>query len=94
MREPNEPKSVLTGEGTTPIRRDLNHELAAVSLAILDKEDERKEFCTTINGELKKLKKRQRELSNEIKSGGQQLPIDFYAPPQEDDLEDEDDDHN
>lgn len=66
------------------IARDLNHELAAVSLAILDKEDERKDFCHKVNAEIKKLKKRQRELASEIKQGGRQIPIDFYAGAEND----------
>jgi hypothetical protein len=58
---------------------DLKYELAAVSAAILDKEDQRGEFTRRANAEIKKLKKRQRELVSEIKAGGTQLEMHYAA---------------
>lgn len=77
------PSSTVTTDAphAVPIAVDLNHELAAVALAILDKEDARRDFNKEINTEIKKLKKRQRDLATEIKSGGRQIPISFYAAP-------------
>lgn len=56
---------------------ELTQELAAVSLAILDKEDARRSAAQTFNADLKKLKKRQREIATEIKAGGTQLTMMF-----------------
>lgn len=56
---------------------ELTQELAAVSLAILDKEDARRTTAQEFNVALKKLKKRQREIANEIKAGGTQLTMMF-----------------
>jgi len=64
---------------TIAIRRDLNQEIAAVAMAMLDKEAERTEANKRFNTELKKLKKRLLEVAHEIKAGGNQIPFQFEA---------------
>lgn len=60
-----------------PVGDELTQELAAVTLAVLDKESERGETVKRFNSEIKKLKKRQRDIATEIKSGGRQLRMLF-----------------
>lgn len=78
-----EPTKTVIDQGapnTVPVKKDtttLANELAATGLAIFDKEEERKEFTTRVNGEIKKLKKRYREIASEIKAGGHQLVMHF-----------------
>lgn len=64
---------------TIAIRRDLNQEIAAVAMAILDKEGERTEYNKRANSEIKKLKKRLLEVAHEIKAGGNQIPFEFSS---------------
>lgn len=73
------PQAVITdSDNTTRVpAMDLKYELAAVSASILDKEDDRRSYCKDINEQIKKLKKRQRELCVEIRSGGSQLVMHF-----------------
>jgi len=71
-------QSVITNNpNAIPIRRDINQELAAISMQILDKEAERTDVNKRINTDLKKMKKLQRDLANQIRAGGKQLPISF-----------------
>lgn len=64
---------------TIAIRRDLNQEIAAIAMAILDKEGERTEWNKRANTDLKKLKKRLLEVAHEIKAGGNQVPFQFTS---------------
>lgn len=68
---------------------ELTQELAAVSLAILDKEDARRTSAQEFNVALKKLKKRQREIANEIKAGGTQLTMMFGGASSSEEIETE-----
>jgi len=74
---PNREVINMDAPNTVPLTRDLAHELAAVSAAILDKKDERTRNAKRINLAIKDLEKRQRELIDEIKAGGTQLAIHF-----------------
>jgi len=74
---------LITDETSTiAIRRDLNQEIAAIAMAILDKEGERTEWNKRANTDLKKLKKRLLEVAHEIKAGGNQVPFQFEAMTQ------------
>jgi predicted nuclease with TOPRIM domain len=75
-----EPTTEIIDQGapnTVAMKTDMVNELAATGLAIFDKEEERREFQTRINGEIKKLKKRYREIAHEVKAGGTQLIMNF-----------------
>ena len=76
-----EPKAVITdSERTTRVPSTLTQELAAVSLAILDKREERTNANKQFNSEIKKLEKRQRDVATQIRAGGIQLALsDFDA---------------
>lgn len=67
----------MDAPNTVPVTRDVLHELAAVSAAILDKRDEKTRAAKRFNLAIKDLEKRQRELIDEVKSGGTQLAIHF-----------------
>lgn len=61
-----------------PVSRDLAYEIAAVSAAILDAREEKTRLAKTKNLEIKALEKRQRELIETIRSGGDvQLAMKF-----------------
>ena len=61
-----------------PVSRDLAYEIAAVSAAILDTEEEKTATAKEYTATLKKLKKRQRELIAEIRtSADTQLVMNF-----------------
>lgn len=83
MTEPSTEVIDMDAPNTTPVNNSnsLVYELAATSLAILDKEDERRSFVKTINEDIKGLKKRQRELSTTIKAGGIQIAMNFGSVP-------------
>lgn len=73
-----EPTHIITDNpNVVPVSRDLAYEIAAVSAAILDKEEEKTETAKQFTKEIKALKKRQRELITEIRSGNTQLAINF-----------------
>ena len=52
-------------------------EIAAVSAAIPEAEDEKKRVATEFNAEIKMLKKRLRELQDELRNLGTQLSLNF-----------------
>ena len=74
-----QPQAVLTdSSNTVRVSRDLAYEIAAVSAAILDAREEKTRVAKKFNTDIKALEKRQRELINEIRSGGDtQLAIRF-----------------
>lgn len=73
------PVAVLNGEGTVSANNAPNPmELAAVSLAILDKRAERTRFLRTINEDIKGLERRQRDIASAIRAGGVQLGLDLF----------------
>lgn len=84
-RETSPSKTVTTdpphAKIVKPDGQALANELAATGLAIFDKEEERREYNSKITGELKKLKKRYREIASEVKNGGVQLAMNWGSRP-------------
>lgn len=90
---------------TTPVhtRDQIVNELAAVSLALLDKREERTKANKRFNADIKDLEKRQRELAQTVKSSGmrESIQMNFGSfskpaaapqaePDEETDVDDED----
>lgn len=76
------PHAVITDSeaidaSTTRISRDLAYEIAAVSAAILDAREEKTNTAKRLNLRIRELEKRQRELIDQIRTGGTQLAINF-----------------
>jgi len=72
-----QPHEILTGEGTIPVKRDLQNELAATMSRWFEVRREKKASNETFNGELKELEERAEELIGELKAGGTQLTMHF-----------------
>lgn len=73
------PVAVLSGENTVSANNAPNPmELAAVSLAILDKRAERTSFLKQLNEDIKSLERRQRDIASAIRAGGVQLSLDMF----------------
>jgi len=80
------PQEVHTdSDRTVRVPSNLTGELAALTLAILDKEIDRTATMRKFNEDLKKLKKRQRDVATQIRAGGVQLSLaDFEHDGDED----------
>lgn len=72
-----QPHEILTGEGTIPVKRDLQNELAATMSRWFEVRREKKAANETFNDELKELEARAEELIGELKAGGTQLTMHF-----------------
>lgn len=73
------PVAVLNGNNTVSAGNAPNPmELAAVSLAILDRRAERTRFLKEVNEEIKSLERRQRDIASAIRAGGVQLSLDMF----------------
>lgn len=77
-------KSVVTEANENVVqvqtREQLINELAAVSLALLDKRDERTKANKKFNADIKDLEKRNRELAQTVKSTGIRDSIQMNFP--------------
>lgn len=90
------PKAVLTDSANTvrvPMK-DISNEIAATSLALLDKIEERTTANKEFNTEIKKLQKRLRELATEVKSAGMRDQFQMNFPAPKPPLETDDDHEN
>lgn len=70
-------RSVHTGSNTVAVNAAGENAqfLAALTIKIQDKENERTEFCKKINSEIKKLKKEARDIANGLRNA---LQLDMF----------------